>query len=242
MRAHSICRKTLSSIMTRRQVHSFARVQKSPKEAFSIDSFEDFQGDDIPAGGHTKFRQQRETMHYLRLIEHEMPKLVAFRKPFVPPDLSKTPLIIRSVDFAGEEHPLVAKRSVVVPVARLPLVDEAAIHKVKLLAGVRWSPEPPKDSGFCAADTDAAKHGFVKISCEDFPKPAMNLKWISDTIDKLITEANNRSQDSFAGLPVDTRHIEAKTRKEKKGNHVYGRGNTRPSIRDFPKEWLPKQP
>ncbi|KAH7928539.1 hypothetical protein BV22DRAFT_1004745 [Leucogyrophana mollusca] len=198
-----------------------------------------FEGDDIPAAGHTMFRQQRQFLNYLRLIEHEMPKLVAFRKPFVPPNSSATPLIVRSVDFAGEEHQLTAKRSVVVPVARLPLADEAAMHKIKLLAGVRWTPDPPKDSGFWPDDA-AAEHGFIKISCEDFPKPAMNLKWISDTVDKLIAEANARNKDRYGGLPADTRHLEAKVRKAKKGEHVRGRSNSRPSIRDFPKEWLPK--
>lgn len=84
---------------------------------------------------------------------------------------------------------MTAKRSVVVPVAHLPLRNEVAFHRAKLLAGVRWMPEPPRDSGI-SADEDAAKHGFIKIACEDFPRANMNLKWISDTLDKLVLEAN----------------------------------------------------
>ncbi|EGO05226.1 hypothetical protein SERLA73DRAFT_44977 [Serpula lacrymans var. lacrymans S7.3] len=195
-----------------------------------------FKGDDVPIAGHLMFRQQRQYLYYLRLIEHEMPKLVGFRKPFIPPTAS-TPLIVRSVDFAGEEHPLTAKRAVVVPVAHLPLNGPDAIHKLQILSGVRWTPDPPRDSGF-GGDSDAAKHGFIKISCEDFPKSPMNLKWISDVICRLVTEANK--SDKFTDVPVDTRHLEAKARKAKKGDHVRGRGNSRPTIRDFPQEWLPK--
>ena len=81
------------------------------------------------------------------------------------------------------------KRTIVTPVAHLPLKNDAAIHKFKLLAGVRWSPEPPKDSGI-DQDEPGKEHGYIKISCEDFPRPAMNLKWASDALDRLIAEAN----------------------------------------------------
>ena len=111
-----------------------------------------------------------------------------FRKPFVPPT-AETPLVVRSVDYAGEEHPLTTKRTVVVPVAQLPLRNDLAIHKIKLLAGARWTPDPPKNAGVLV-DAEHEKHGYIKIACEDFPQPAMNLKWISDTIDQLISAAN----------------------------------------------------
>lgn len=166
--------------------------------------FPEFQSDDIPAAGHMYLHQQRRVGYYLRLIENEMRQLVgtllgrsiecdltsgpAFRRPFVAPSTS-TPLVVRSVDYAGEKHPVTVKRSVVMPVAHLPLKDDAAIHKAKLLAGVRWSEEPPKDSGVLGSGEER-KHGYIKISCEDFPSPLMNLKWISDTIDKLVAEAN----------------------------------------------------
>lgn len=118
----------------------------------------------------------------------------AFRKPFVPP-AAETPLVIRSVDYAGEEHPLTAKRTVVVPVAQLPLRDDLAIHKMKLLAGARWTPDPPKNAGV-SLDSEQGTHGYIKIACEDFPQPAMNLKWISDTMDQLISAANVRLYSS----------------------------------------------
>lgn len=81
------------------------------------------------------------------------------------------------------------KRTIVAPVARLSLKNDAAKHKFKLIAGARWTPEPPRDSGIGASE-DSGSHGYVKISCEDFPQPAMNLKWASDALDRLIAEAN----------------------------------------------------
>lgn len=77
----------------------------------------------------------------------------------------------------------------VVPVSRLPLKSEAARHKFKLLAGPRWSPDPPNDAGLSQTENNR-EHGFVKISCEDFPEAAMNLKWVSDTLDRMIAESN----------------------------------------------------
>ena len=124
------------------------------------------------------------------IVQYVLMAVAAFRKPFVPPT-PDTPLIVRSIDYAGEAHPATVKRSVVVPVAHLPLRDEDAIHKAKLLAGPRWTPDAPANSGVGREERDG-EHGYIKISCEDFPKPAMNLKWASDVLDALIAEANVR--------------------------------------------------
>lgn len=171
-----------------------------------------------------------------------MPKLVAFRKPFNPPT-SETPLVVRSMSYPGEEHPAAVKRALTVAVSQLPLKDKRAIYKFRLLAGVRWTPIPPKDSGIKPGES--AEHGYVKIACEDFPEPAMNLKWVSDRLDDLINEANNDG-DSFKDIPIDRRHFEAKAQKAKKGKlkrDIAGgaaRYASPPSIRDFPKSWLPR--
>ncbi|KAM5530617.1 hypothetical protein V8D89_015735 [Ganoderma adspersum] len=194
------------------------------------------EGDDAPEPTHRYLQQQREMLYYLRLIEHEMPKLVAYRRPFIPPN-SSNPLVIRSISYGGEPHPAAAKSTIVVPVARLPLKNEQAIHKFKVLAGVRWSPEPPTDSGL-TTEEGGAEHGYFKIACEDFPKAPINLKWASDTLDRLLAAANDLTE-AFADIPIDTRHIEARTRKAKKGGHIYGGQTHQPTLRDFPKEWLP---
>jgi len=188
------------------------------------------------SAGHLMMRQHRQLLQYLRLIEHEVPSLVALRAPFTPPT-SATPLIVRSVDYIGEEHPATIKRTIVVPIAQLPLRDEDAMHKFKVLAGVRWTPDPPKDAGV-GLNENGREHGYIKISCEDFPEPAQNLKWASDVIDRLIEEANK--PDTFKDIPHDTRHLVAKVRKAKLGEHRSGRIFHRPTIRDFPKEWLPE--
>jgi len=194
--------------------------------------------DDTTSGGHLMLRQQRQILYHLRLIEHEMPKLVLFRKPFIPPtDL--TPLIVRSISYGGEEHPATVKRVIVTPVAHLPLKDDLARHNLKLIAGVRWTPTPPSDSGVGAGE-QGGEHGYVKISCEDFPRPAMNLKWASDVLDRLVQEANN-AKDALHDIPVDTRHVQAKVKKAKKGGHR-SKGGHSPSLRDFPREWLPDNP
>lgn len=112
----------------------------------------------------------------------------AFRKPFVPPT-PETPVVVRSISYGGEEHPVTVKRVIVAPVAYLPLKDDAARHGVKLIAGSRWTPTPPRDSGI-GSDEPGGEHGYVKIACEDFQRPAMNLKWASDALDRLIQEAN----------------------------------------------------
>lgn len=162
--------------------------------------------EDSPSSGHFYLQRQREVVHYMRLIEHEMPKLVggvfswtglliffliglykAYRKPFVPPT-DDQPLIVRSMHYQGEPHPAAVKRAIVVPVDKLPLKNETALHKVILLAGPRWSPVPPADSGVSRRDDYG--NGYIKISCEDFPRASQNLKWVSDTLDKLIEEAN----------------------------------------------------
>ena len=76
----------------------------------------------------------------------------------------------------------------VVPVDQLPLENEDAIHNLKLLAGPRWTPNPPADAGVSSLENWG--NGYIKISCEDFPKPAQNMKWASDTLDRLVAEAN----------------------------------------------------
>lgn len=122
------------------------------------------------------------------IMESDIRILSEYRVPFTPPSPER-PLVIRSIDYGGEEHPVTAKRAVVVPVSRLPLRSDAAIHNVKLLAGPRWTTQLPADSGI-GREEEGGEHGYIKISCEDFPEPGMNLKWISDALDRLVNQAN----------------------------------------------------
>jgi small subunit ribosomal protein S35 len=98
-------------------------------------------------------------------------------------------MITRSISYGNETHPATLKRTLVVPVSKLPLNSSTAVHGFILLAGVRWSTAPPKDSGLSAA-TENDPWGYIKISCEMFPRADMNLKWTVDVLDKLIRTAN----------------------------------------------------
>ena len=44
--------------------------------AWDVENLEEFKEDDTTAAGHIWLQQQRQTLQYLRLIEHEMPQLV----------------------------------------------------------------------------------------------------------------------------------------------------------------------
>ena len=127
-----------------------------------------------------------------------------WREPFIPPSIGES-ISVRAISYAGEEHPATAKRVIVVPVSRLPL-SPSAIHAFKLIAGPRWSPRPPSDSGLSGED-DEASHGYVKLSCENFPRPAMNLKWLSDTLDKMIAAAHVCFSSWFLYYPRDWTRI-----------------------------------
>ncbi|PAV22397.1 mitochondrial ribosomal small subunit component [Pyrrhoderma noxium] len=193
--------------------------------------YEEREGQGSSSAGHLLLQQQRHMLKYMRLIEHDMPKLVRFREDFTPPSKDR-PLVVRTIDYNGEEHPATAKRTVVVAVSDLPLKGAQERHTFKLLAGPRWSPTPPTDAGISPEESQS-EDGFIKISCEDFPQPGMNLKWISDVLDRLVLEANSEKvSKKYAHIPLDTRHIEARNRKHKNNYNSA-------SLRDFPSSWLP---
>ncbi|KDN41269.1 hypothetical protein RSAG8_07538, partial [Rhizoctonia solani AG-8 WAC10335] len=196
-------------------------------------------GNDPTSMGHRLIRERRELLHYLRLIEYDVPRLSRFKKPFQPPS-SKSPLSIRTFSYGGEPHAAEHKAILVVPVSQMGLKSPEAIHNFKLLAGVRWSEAPPRDAGFSLGEVgnpSFAEHGYIKISSEHFPEVRMNAKWCSDMLDELIKQANDSLKDSFADLPLDTRHLNSQKIKRRQGGHSFGQ-TKRATIRDFPQEWL----
>ncbi|KDQ13673.1 hypothetical protein BOTBODRAFT_33377 [Botryobasidium botryosum FD-172 SS1] len=214
--------------------------ERQEEDPLDLDLVPDFEHDDTTSVGHALLRQRRQYLTYLRLIESEVPKLVAFRKPFTPPPTGSSPLIVRSISYGGELHPAAQKGCLVVALSQLPLSSPAAIHKFKLLAATRWSARTPSDSGLSENEKEDPQ-GYFKITCENFPQPSQNLKWCSDVLDRMIAEANDPSADSYADIPQDTRHLDARDRKKRKGLHVRGRP-TRPTLADFPQDWLPRAP
>ncbi|KAG8811786.1 hypothetical protein FRC17_002322 [Serendipita sp. 399] len=172
----------------------------------------------------------------------------------------QTPVLVRSVTYAGEPgHPVTPKRTIAVPLSRLPLMNEAALHNIKVMAGSRWVLEPPKDGGLpnprhsiLYADSTAQvqgkdvidKHGYIKISCESFPEAQMNLKWCMDALRRLVKEANERgnsaSNGAFTDIPLPTRHHDSRLRSHGTGGGSYKAEKKRVTLEDFPREWLPR--
>ncbi|KAG8703515.1 hypothetical protein FRC09_004114 [Ceratobasidium sp. 395] len=129
-------------------------------------------GNDPTSMGHRLIHERRELLHYLWLIEYDVPRLAAFRKPFVPPP-PNAPLSIRTFSYGGEPHPAEQQAILVAPVSRLGLPTLEAVHKLKLLAGARWSPTAPGVAGFSTEEVEGSefgKDGFIKSSSERFPR------------------------------------------------------------------------
>lgn len=139
--------------------------------------------------------------HAFTLLAHTIyfwASFLAFRKEFVPPS-KENMLRFRSLNYQGEAHPATRKSVVTVQVKDLfesGKLDSslAARRKLLLLAGVRWDPmgEEINYEDLRLLEKEAIEKGLgmIKISSERFPEERMNLKWCSDTIDKLIEEAN----------------------------------------------------
>lgn len=133
-------------------------------------------------------------------LTHARTPAVAFRKPFTPPT-SKQVIQVRHQHYQGEDHPAARKVVLTVPVASLPLKNAAAVHKLQLLAGARWEPPLPealraksfKGKERSLQPEGQEDRGTLKIACELFPASRMNEKWCSDTLDKLLSEANVHS-------------------------------------------------
>ncbi|GAA5996332.1 mitochondrial 37S ribosomal protein mS35 RSM24 [Rhodotorula paludigena] len=174
-----------------------------------------------------KLDKQRQILHYLRLEQLQFKDLVAFRQPFVPPSPSAV-VQVRHQHYQGEPHPASRKVTLSVPVSALPLRTPQQTHKLKLLAGARWTPPLP---GAGTRQQGKKDEGTLKIACELFPSERMNEKWCSDTLDKLLAAARD-AKDTFADIPLDPRPARARLAKSRKLKRNI-------SLRDFPQEWLP---
>ncbi|KAG8703514.1 hypothetical protein FRC09_004113 [Ceratobasidium sp. 395] len=99
--------------------------------------------------GHRLIRERRELLHYLRLIEYDVPRLAAYDSisQTIRTSPPNAPLSIRTFSYGGEPHPAEHKAVLVAPVSRLGLQTPEEVHKFKLLVRVRWSPTAPRDAG-----------------------------------------------------------------------------------------------
>lgn len=184
---------------------------------------EEFHGDDITSDGHLELERIRDLRKYARAAAWELPLLAStspstsqlttsvvltlcsldLTKPFVPPDAAKVPLQFRYTTYLGENHPAQNKVVVQFSLSSIPSLTTQQRNKLIKLAGPRYNPST----------------GTIKMSCEQFPAQAQNKRYLSDTIDALITEARD-GKDTFEDVPFDFRYHKPKPQ------YV------------FPKEWI----
>jgi len=113
-------------------------------------------------------------------------------KPFEAPTTAQ-PLRFRYTTYMGETHP--ASRKVVLTFSPSSLPDLTPVQTSKLikLLGVRYNPSTTT----------------AKMSCELFPTPAQNKRYLGDLIGKLLVEARD-GKDTFEDVPYDFRHHKPK--------------------------------
>ena len=144
---------------------------------------------------HRELEQHRELREMVRLAAWEMPLLSQLSKPFERPRRHQL-LRWRYTTYMGEAHP--ASRKVVVEFKphRLTHIKHLQSQKLLKLAGPRYNP---------STET-------IKMSCESFETQAQNKRYLADTISKLIAESTDPDADTFADVPLDTRHHKPRIR------------------------------
>lgn len=196
-----------------------------------------FQHDDVPTLGHEMMSQKREALRLYRAIEFEIPKLAAFRQAYVPPNKDDL-LQFRFQHYQGADHAASRKATLTVDVQHLftsgLLETKQAMHNFLLIAGTRFHPSNPNVVARHAA-VKLAGHkmtGHVLLSCDKMPTDRQNMKWLSDTFDTMIQQANQPNPE-IADLSIDVRHTLA--REDKQSQYLRTR---KPKSSDFPSHWL----
>ncbi|KAK5120705.1 hypothetical protein LTR85_006063 [Meristemomyces frigidus] len=163
----------------------------SPEDADIDPTYEE---DDISSLAHSELDQHRELREMVRIAAWEMPLLSSLSKPFVRPDSKAMPLRWRYTTYMGEVHPAARKVVVEFKPSDLPGLEAQQKEKLLKLAGPRYNPVT----------------GVLKMSCESFETQAQNKRYLGDTIQSLISEAKDPNADTFADVPLDTRHVKHK--------------------------------
>lgn len=138
---------------------------------------------------HRELEQHKELREMTRLAAWEMPLLAQFAKPFEPPREEQV-LRWRYTTYMGESHPAARKVVVEFKPDNLKELNESQRDKLLKVAGARYNPSTKT----------------IKMSCESFETQAQNKRYLADTISKLIAECKDPNADSFADIPLDTRH------------------------------------
>lgn len=212
------------------------------EEAFDIerDLVKPFAMQDVPGVTHLRWAEARKRLHALRVIKFQMPSLAKFRQPFVPPS-PDAHLIVKThddMDFhygqADSQRPN-RKVTVKLNLSRFPKLIESpeAMHKIKLLAGIRWT-APSIRSSFDTNEHYDDPNGSITIACDKYPTRAMNERWCSETVDRLLTAATSPNTDKMTDIPLDFRPSE---RRRIRNSRQPWKAKGDSAVR-FPLEWL----
>ncbi|OAV90125.1 hypothetical protein PTTG_09764 [Puccinia triticina 1-1 BBBD Race 1] len=213
------------------------------EEAFDIerDLSKPFAMQDVPGTTHLRWAEARKRLNKLRAIKFQMPSLIKYQQPFVPPP-PEAHVIVRTQDDMGfhrgkldSQRPN-KKASMTVSLSKIPGLQGSpeAMHKFKLLSGKRWFESEPR-SEFDTSDHHGDPHGTVKISCDDYSSLQMNQKWCSDALDRLIAEAG-ASADPMSDIPLDAKPTLQRNHRTK---HRPWAAHPHLSPK-FPTHWLPE--
>ncbi|KAG0152133.1 hypothetical protein CROQUDRAFT_719395 [Cronartium quercuum f. sp. fusiforme G11] len=212
------------------------------EEAFDIerDLVKPFASQDVPGVTHLRWAEARKRLHALRVIKFQMPALAKFRQPFVPPD-PNAHLIVKTHDDMEFHHGQAdsqrpnRKVTVRLNLSRFPelIASPEAMHKIKLIAGARWT-APTIRSAFDTNEHYDDPHGSVTIACDKYPSRAMNERWCSETVNRLLVAATAPEADKMSDIPLDLRpSIQRRRRNCRQPWKTSGQDAVR-----FPLEWL----
>jgi small subunit ribosomal protein S35 len=189
-----------------------------------------FEFNDIPWVGYLKLFMMREAIelgekvrenekilnseciHAMHLsLDVSLTPSTAHRTKFVPPT---SPLrLTQQIDLLVKSPKIENRQVLLVPVSALPLEGPEAIHRIKVIAGQRWSPGRPGPNemeyevtkGYNGGPSDLGKEGWLKISEARFEEARMNRKSASDMLDRLIAAANVRAHLTQNRTSTDSR-------------------------------------
>ncbi|WVO12895.1 hypothetical protein L204_100503 [Cryptococcus depauperatus] len=167
-----------------------------------------------------------------------------FTPPTAPIRLTTT------LDLSKPTSRFQTKSVLLIPVASLPLLTPEALHRIKLLAGPRWTPGRPGKNEFYKDEEPLGKEGWIKISEERFENAQQNRRSASDMLERLVEAASDSKSPLSVDIPIDTRHLIARHRKKRSrqnpffwtsGQMFLSRLPTVGGIKGFPVEWLPEE-
>lgn len=127
------------------------------------------------------------------------------------------------------------KVTVKLNLSRFPVLAASpeAMHRIKLLAGSRWT-APRLRSPFDTHDHYDDPHGSVTIACDKYPNRAMNERWCSETVDRLLAAATTPDAEDMSDIPIDLRpSLQRQRRRARQPWKAKGEAAVR-----FPLEWL----